>query len=133
MAVWTVAVEQPFRDGNMVRVNYTLTKDGEQPITDFVRVDCFRVEWLKDFLRERLAVLNFNHEIDAIVPGPLDVAPPAPVPVDAARQAYFNDLVLWRRLKIVGEFRPATLSSAQFTNVVTRLRDNFKAEYLDLI
>ena len=107
--------------------------DGVVRKNEDFNVDRFSAEWFRQFVRDRTETINFPHEIKAVVAGEIDLSPPVPPAPDVARQAYFNDLVLYRRLKFVGEFRPATLTSAQFTACQTRLRDNFKPEYLDMI
>lgn len=124
-------VSGPTKDPDgMVSVTVEFRKDGETTLTDKFRVDRFSVEWLKNFVREKVASLN--SPVESVTAGKIDTAvppPPAETPADLWRRDFARFQQAYALVQ--AEVIPAT--NAKFVALKKRLKDNFLPEYIDLV
>lgn len=124
-------VAGPTKDADgMTSFTVEYRKDGEETLKDEMRIDRFSVEWLKNFVREKVATLN--HVPESVEAGKIDTTVPAP-PAETPAQIWRRDFGRYQQANALVGAGVIPANNAKFLALKTRLKDNFLPEYIDFV
>lgn len=133
MATWTAEKRNPRSDGLIFMVDVAYLKDGvENHIQTYETNQDQAADWPADLVNQHIKGLQALETLPAKITTGTVTLPADPV-VDAAAQAWQSDYALASRAKILVDLGVIPANNAKYTALLTRLKNNFKPEYIGLI
>lgn len=133
MAVWTAEKRNTRLDGQVFKVDVAYLKDGvEDHIVTYETTQDQAADWPAESVKRHISDLQGL----AALPGKITtgaVTLPADPVVDAAASAWMADFGLAQRAKSLVDLGIIPANNAKYTALLTRLKTNFKPEYIGLI
>lgn len=125
---WIVSITDKKQEQDKVRVYLQLVNGSHTLFTDVV---VGSKDELKRVVKNKIRALNETTTLDDVLVGDsFDVSDPAPT-VDETNKANFaNDVSKLQRIKMAIDLGILTGNETFVTNLITKIKNNFKQEYL---